>query len=34
MAVLEKEFGRCAIRLDLVSKHRPLEVCVLSIIGR
>lgn len=33
MAVLEKEFEPHAIRLDAVSKHRPLEVCVHSIIG-
>lgn len=34
MAMLEKEFGLSAIRLDSVSKQRPLEVCVHSIIGR
>lgn len=32
MAMLEKEFGHCAIRLDLVSKHRPLEVCVSTAL--
>lgn len=32
MAMLEKEFGHCAIRLDWVSKHRPLEVCVSTVL--
>lgn len=32
MAMLEKEFGHCAIRLDLVSKHRPLEVYVSTAL--
>lgn len=33
MAVREKELGPHAIRLDSVSKHRPLEVRVHTIIG-